>query len=111
LTDVARCPGTTRKGTPRPRTPGPSGYCPQHDPAEASARGEAGRSAQSEAQRAERAAAWLVFIAEDTATMVRVVSVGTELTKTANLEAEVAELRQLVLERVPGAASRLGTAS
>jgi hypothetical protein len=81
-----------------------------------------------EAQRAERAeraavlavdavpalgallleAARVAFVAEDTAALIRVVSVGAELIKTSDLETEVAELRALVVERVPGAGARLG---
>jgi hypothetical protein len=126
---AARCPGTTRRGTPCPRTPGPSGYCPQHDPAEASVRGKAGRSAQSQAHRAEREqraaalavdthpalrelllAARMAYVAEDTSALVRVVSVGVDLIRTVDLEAEVAELKALVVERLPAAGRRLGAA-
>jgi hypothetical protein len=122
------CSGTTRKSTPCPRRAGPSGCCALHDPAEASVRGCTGRARQPEARRAEweararelavdtvpalRAllleAARMAYVAGDTAPVVRVVSVGAELIKVHDLKAEVAGLCRIVLERVPGAASRLG---
>jgi hypothetical protein len=128
VTDAARCPGTTREGAPCPRPAGPSGYCPLHDPEAAAERGRNGRAKQIEAARAERAeraatlrvdtvadlrallleAARLAYIEGDTASMLRAVAVGASLIETADLAAEVAELRDLVLARVPGASGKLG---
>jgi hypothetical protein len=53
----------------------------------------------------------MAYVEGDTAGMLRAVSVGTELLKTFDLEEQVAELRALVVERVPGAAGRLGATS
>jgi len=116
-----QCRGTTRQGAPCPRRALEGrASCRHHDPERMAVLARQGGHAKAAKERAARealaAAVAVATVADlralllvaartavaegDVANMLRAVSVGVELVKSADLEAQVAELRELVERHV-----------
>jgi hypothetical protein len=121
--ELTPCPGRTRAGEACPRAAGSTGFCAHHDPAAAAERGRKGGEAKAAAGRAARAALAeqlavetvadlraallealrMATVAGDHNAMMRAVAVGADLVKTGDHERQIAELREMVAARFPGA--------